>query len=331
MATSPAETLRQLTGPGNLWSYSNLEKWAACPYQWYGRYVLKIPDIPSAPLVQGILCHSALAEAIQHQKPPESWHGAIQRARRQEKQQGLVPTSQDDTLADWCATAWAQRPQAPQEMAEVAWLTPIALRPEEPRPTVDLTPAETILDSAVPYAWFKAQDAVRAVGVDAIYAQPDWVGLNGRHLQVVDWKTSQVRTGQTVHQVAERYQGQVALYTLNAQRRFHPEHVTTSIALLPAKTTVHLPITPQTLSTVARTTATRIWAIKQAAAIGAMAFPKQVGDACRYCALAQWAGACPEGTAHRRQQGWDRYDAQNREQRVQAGVIWAGDKPGLLS
>lgn len=133
--------------------------------------MLKIPDIPSAPRVQGILCHSALAAAIQHNQAPTSWRDAIQQARQQEKQQGLVPLAQDDTLADWCATAWTQRPRAPEEMAEVAWLTPVALRPEAPRPTVDLTPAETILDSAVPYAWFKAQDAVRALSVDAIYAR----------------------------------------------------------------------------------------------------------------------------------------------------------------
>lgn len=325
MAPSPESTLRQLTGPGNLWSHSNLERWAACPYQWFGRYVLKIPDMPSAPLVQGTLCHGALAHALTTNQAPVSWVDAVTTARQQDPASRLVPVTQDATLAAWCADAWAQRPTAPTQYAETAWLAPVALTPKAPRPTCTMERAEAVLHRGEQYAWFQAQDAVRAMGVDAIFVQPDWVGITDRRVQVLDWKTSQVKPGQSVHQVAGRYHAQVALYGLLAQRRFQPAHLTTAIALLPARTTVHLPLSPTILAQTARTAADRIWAIKAAAARGAAGFPKTVGPGCRFCSVSQWPDGCPEGAQYRRTQGWDRWDAQNRTEREQAGVQWAGD------
>lgn len=325
MPQSPVDLLRQIAGPGNLWSHSNLKRWADCPYSWYGRYILKIPDIPSAPLVQGILCHDTLASALKQGAAPSSWTAALTAARHHTEAQALVPTSHDATMVGWIQDAWSQKPDAESVYAEAAWLTPIGLKPDSPRPTIALTQAEDVLTSTQKWKWFRAQDVVRDADVDAIYAQPDWVGVSGRHVTVLDWKTSQVKTGYTPATTAARYAEQLMLYAVVARRRFDPEHVSTAIHLLPARTTVRLPMAPQMISQGVKTMAQRIWSIKAAAARGAAGFPKTPGEACQYCPIAQWPDGCPEGAALRKSRGWDRFDVTNREERRAVGVHWAGD------
>lgn len=322
------DRLRQIREPGNLWSHSNLSRFLDCPHAWYARYILQIPDPPSRPLVQGTLCHTVLADAVHAGTPPEDWAGALTTARLQESYQALVPPEQDPLMARWLEAAWATRPRASEEWAEVSWLTPIATHPDQPRPHVQLAKAEEIFHSAVDYAWFKAQDVVRAAGVDAVYAKPDWVGRDGSMVTVMDWKSSAVGSRTTPLRVAERYRGQVTTYALSAMRHFGAVTVETRIGLLSAQITVPLTIDAAQQQAWAQTVARTIWSIKAAASQDpAVGFPKQVGPACRFCPVALWPNGCSEGAAFRHQQGWDRYDTQNAQERRAAGIQWAGDAP----
>jgi hypothetical protein len=328
-ALNPDERLKAVASPGRLWSYSSLSRFQECPYAWYGRYVLQIPDIPSMPLVRGILAHATLAAALKTGRAPEDWQAAVAAQRRQIPTAALVPRDQDALIASWLAAAWARRPAAAEAHTEAAWLAAVSALPGGHRPQLDVAPAEAILTSGQAFAWREAEAWLSRHGCDGVYVQPDWVGVSATTVTVVDWKTAAVKAGDTLASVAERYRAQLELYGYLARRRFQPRRVRAVVHLLPAGQAVDLDLSPSATVSLVRRMAETIWTIKAAANRGAKAFVKRVGPACQRCAVAQWPGACPEGTAYRRQQGWDRWDALERTRRQAAGVVWPGDAEDL--
>lgn len=326
-----AEQLAAVAGPGNLWSFGSLQRFVACPWSWFGRYIRKWTDPPSAPLVMGRLTHAVIAQAVRAGTDPPAWTQWLHAARAQEPAQALVRAGHDADMLRWAQTAVAALPTHPDTVVEAAWIAPMAVDPAAPRPTgLTFAAVEEALARDQPYAWFRAQDALRAAGVDGLLARPDWVGAAAGRVEIRDWKTAHVRREQTATTVADRYRDQLLLYAVVARRRFPGRAVTTAVHLLPADVVVPTPAAPDTLSTTARRWFTVIQDVKQAARVGVTAFPKRPGEACRYCALALWGrgqATCPEGAAFRRHHGWDRWDAIDRERRAAAGIAWPGDSP----
>ena len=317
----PAEKLRALQEPGRLWSHASLSRYAACPYSFYGRYVLGITDPPSPALVFGRLVHALASRLVQtpaDARPPSlfSWLVA---ARLADPDQALVPGSDDARVIAWAeAAARAVTPTTPA-LAEAVWLQPLPAAPG-PRPLFpDLQPWESALTAQVPYARFRVEDALRAAGVDAVEARPDVVWRDGMHLVIRDWKTSRAPYGDPTRLIP-RYRDQLALYGAVARRRFPVLPLRFDLHVLSADAVVPVPLTPADLDAATQQifrTAQAIRAAARASAAGvagAAGFPKEPGDACRFCVLARPtpetpAPLCPEGAVHRHAQGWDRWDA----------------------
>jgi len=305
MSRDAAVRLQALAAPGRIWSHAALSRWETCPHSFLGRYVDQIPDPPSAPLAQGRIVHAAIARLL---------------------------ADPDLTPAAALAAARAAVPATESVTVEAVWLRPLPAGADQPVPAdLDLAADEAALTTGRPYAWLQAEDRLRRAGADAVTAGPDvvWEDADGVHLR--DWKTGRVPPEGPAALVA-RYAPQLALYGAVARRRYPGRPLRADLHLLAHGAVVPVALTPADFDTAARRVFQTAQAIRTAARRGRGAFPKRVGEGCRYCPLAlavtdQGAPRCPEGAAHRQAQGWDRWDEANRAARWAAGIGWIGDPP----
>lgn len=331
MARTATDRLRALQGPGHIWSHSSLSRFESCPYSYLGRYVDQISDPPSGILTQGRLAHAAATALIRSTTPDAAT--AVAAARQADPEQALVPDSQDAILAEWADQAARAVPQdADQVIAEEVWVHPLPADPDHGVPReLQLTEGEEALRQRVPYAWLRLQDTLRKAQADAVMAGPDLVVTQNSHVLIRDWKTSRP-PADGPEALVPRYQPQLALYGAVARRRFPRYTLAFELQVLVADTLVPVPITPEAMDASARRVFATGQAIKAAARKGRSAFTKRVGEACRYCTLAQGvqddgSPFCSEGAEYRHRQGWDRWDARNRDERRAAGLSWMGDPP----
>lgn len=329
-AKTPADRLADLQQPGRLFSHSALSVFQDCPHAYFGSYILGVEAPPSAPLVQGRLVHTAATQLIRGALDAPAV--AIAYARSVEESAALVAPDRDPQFAEWAAAAAEAVPPFSERVeSESVWLQPMPAGPTPPPPFPDVAPAEAALAADEPYAFFRAQDVLQAARVDGVQARPDLVMHIPGGLPIRDWKTSRVPDVGGLPALVARYRDQLALYGAAARRRFPGATLSFDLQLFTAATVVEVPLTASDLDAASRRVFTTAQAIKQAAAQGFAGFPKRVGDACRYCPLAiaqrGTEAVCPEGAAHRRLQGWDRWDARERERRQAAGFFWAYDPP----
>ena len=331
MARSAAERLRALQGPGQIWSHSALTRFETCPYSYLGRYVDQVVDPPSAPLIQGTLTHAAAAALLR--EPALTPAEAVERARAVEVHHVLVDPALDPALQQWAQDAVAAVPSDVQHLhAEAVWLQALPADPGQTVPAdFTTTPWEQDLTQRVPYAWFRAQDALRAAGIDAVMAGPDLVLEMADAIRIRDWKTSRPPM-EGAAGLVPRYRAQLALYGAVARRRYPGRLLALDLQVFVAQAVVPVPLTPSDFDAAARRVFDTGQAIKAAARTGRSAFVKRVGDGCRYCPLASGVTPdgtplCVEGAGYRHAQGWDRWDHKNRADRLAAGIRWMGDPP----
>ena len=331
MARSAADRLRALQGPGQIWSHSALTRLETCPYSYLGRYVDQVVDPPSAPLTQGTLTHATAAALLR--EPALTPAEALARARAAEPHQALVDPALDPTLQQWAQDAVDAVPEEVQTLqAEAVWLQALPADAGHPVPAgFTITPRENDLAQRVPYAWFRAQDALRAAGIDAVMAGPDLVLEGGDTVQIRDWKTSRPPV-EGPEGLVPRYRAQLALYGAVARRRYPGRPLALDLQVFVAHAVVPVALSTPDFDAAARRVFETGQAIKAAARKGRSAFVKRVGDGCRYCPLAvgvtpDGGPFCPDGAGYRRAMGWDRWDERNRTERLAAGIRWMGDPP----
>ena len=331
MTRSAADRLRALQGPGQIWSHSALTRFETCPYSYLGRYVDQIVDPPSTPLVQGTLTHATAAALLR--EPALTPAAALTRARAADPHQALVDPSCDSTIRQWGRDAVHAVPRDARSLqAEAVWLQALPADAGHPVPAdFRIAPWERDLAQRVPYAWLRAQDALRAAGADAVMAGPDLVVETADGVRIRDWKTSRPPV-EGPEGLVPRYRGQLALYGAVARRRFPGRPLALDLQVLVAPAIVPVALTTPDFDAAARRVFETGQAIKAAARRGRSGFPTRVGAGCRFCPLAQGVTAegtpfCPEGAAHRHGQGWDRWDERNRAERLAAGIRWMGDPP----
>lgn len=334
MPRTAADRLRALQGPGQIWSHSALARFESCPYSYLGRYVDQISDPPSGILTQGRLVHAAATLLIRGQEQDPLT--AVKTARQDEKEEALVSSSQDATMADWAHQAAAAVPSdASAVIAEEVWVHPVPAASGAAVPsTLNLAEGERALRERVPYAWLRLQDTLRQAGADAVMAGPDLVLMQNQTTLIRDWKTSRP-PAEGPEGLVPRYAMQLSLYGSVARRRFPEQRLAFELQVLMADSIVPVPVNQDDMNAGAWRVFTTGQAIKSAARKGRAAFTKNVGEACRYCSLAQGVrddgtAYCPEGASYRHQQGWDRWDDRNREERRAAGLPWMGD-PATVS
>lgn len=331
MARSAADRLRALQQPGQIWSHSALTRFEICPYSYLGRYVDQVVDPPSAPLVQGTLTHATAAVLVRD--PALTPGEALRQARVAEPHQALVDTALDPTLQQWAHDAVDAIPADVQTLhAEAVWFQPLPAEVGRPVPAgFSTAPYEALMIQRVPYAWFRAQDALRSAGIDAVMAGPDLVVETPDGIRIRDWKTSRPPV-EGPEGLIPRYRAQLALYGAVARRRYLGRPLAFDLQVFVANAVVPVPLSARDFDAAARRVFDTGQAIKTAARKGRSAFAKRVSEGCRYCPLAQGITPegvpfCPDGADHRHVMGWDRWDERNRTERLAAGIRWMGDPP----
>jgi hypothetical protein len=331
MARSAADRLRALQQPGQIWSHSALTRFETCPYSYLGRYVDQVADPPSASLVQGTLAHGTAAALLR--EPTLTPAAALAQARAAETHQALVDPSLDPTLQQWAQDAVAAVPDgAAHVQTEAVWLQALPAEAGHLVPAdFTITAREHDLAQGVPYAWLRAQDALRAAGIDAVMAGPDLVLESGDTVRIRDWKTSRPPV-EGPEGLVPRYRAQLALYGAVARRRYPGRPLALDLQVFVAHAIVPVSLSTPDFDAAARQVFETGQAIKASARKGRSAFEKRVGDGCRYCPLAvgvtpDGGPFCPEGAGYRRAMGWDRWDERSRTERLAAGIRWMGDPP----
>ncbi|MGC8489870.1 MAG: PD-(D/E)XK nuclease family protein, partial [Clostridia bacterium] len=258
---------------------------------------------------------------------------ALARARAAEPHQALVDPALDPTLQQWARNAVEAVPGDVQTLqAEAVWLQALPADAGHPVPAgFTITPWEDDLAQRVPYAWLRAQDALRAAGLDAVMAGPDLVLEGGDTVQIRDWKTSRAPV-EGPEGLVPRYRAQLGLYGAVARRRYPGRTLALDLQVFVAHAVVPVALSTPDFDAAARRVFETGQALKAAARHGRSAFAKRIGAGCRYCPLAQGVMAdgtpfCPEGAAHRHVQGWDRWDERHRTERLAVGIRWMGDPP----
>jgi hypothetical protein len=251
MARSAADRLRALQQPGQIWSHSALTRFETCPYSYVGRYVDQVVDPPSAPLVQGTLTHATAAALLRD--PALTPVEALARARAAEPHQTLVDSALDPTLQQWAHDAVGAVPGEVQSLhAEAVWLQPLPAEAGHPVPMgFDAAPYEALMVKRVPYAWFRAQDALRSAGLDAVMAGPDLVVETADGLRIRDWKTSRP-PAEGPEGLVPRYRAQLALYGAVGRRRYPSRPLALDLQVFVANAVVPVTLSALDFNTAAR-------------------------------------------------------------------------------